>query len=144
MRAQADESAGAARRAGGAVVRALRKWWVLYLMALAGSHLVEWAWHDDARTTPAAANTVVIPAMDDNGPIDSEKVRVALRRWGDGTREDRPLVILLHGSPGSASNFARLGPLLAAHEYEVVAPVVQRHFALVNYARNDPRHHISP
>ncbi|MCH8269894.1 MAG: alpha/beta fold hydrolase [Planctomycetes bacterium] len=122
MRAESDESVGAARRAKGAIRGALRQWWVLYLIALACSHLVEWALHEDARTIPAVENTVVIPAMADDGPIGSEQVRMALRRWGETTGEDRPLVILLHGSPGLASNFSRLGELLAAHEYEVVAP----------------------
>ena len=122
MRGVSDESGGAARRARRAMPRAVRKWWVLYLIALAASHLVEWVSHEDAGTIPSAENTVVIPAMADDGPIDSEQVRMAYQRWGEATGEDRPLVILLHGSPGAASNFSSLGSLLAVDGYEIVAP----------------------
>ncbi len=48
------------------------------------------------------------------------RVRLAYREWG-AEAGDRPVVLLLHGSPGDGGNFERLGPLLAGR-YRVIAP----------------------
>jgi pimeloyl-ACP methyl ester carboxylesterase/membrane protein DedA with SNARE-associated domain len=53
---------------------------------------------------------------------DAGLVRVAYREWGlDPAHDDRPTVLLLHGSPGSADNFVRLAPILA-RTHRVLAP----------------------
>jgi pimeloyl-ACP methyl ester carboxylesterase len=52
--------------------------------------------------------TVELPAWDAEGPVPSRRVRVAYTDDGSG-----PVVVLLHGSPGSKENVSRLGARLA-------------------------------
>ncbi len=77
--------------------------------------------HEPPRTLPDRRETVEIPLAAEGG----EPVRLAWREWthssaGAGGRDPLPLV-LLHGSPGSANDFLRLAPRLAAGR-RIVAP----------------------
>ena len=88
-----------------------------YLAALLLSHLVRQL--DSApRTIDEGTAAVEVAAV--GGPA-AAPVRFAYRTWGDGADDDRPVVLLLHGSPGDGANFDRLGPLLA-ERYRVIAP----------------------
>ena len=58
-----------------------------------------------------------------------DRVRLAYREWGnassallqDDNGSERPVVLLLHGSPGDGGNFELLAPLLA-ERYRLIAP----------------------
>ena len=87
----------------------------LYLAALLLSHLVRLL-----APVPAPANgglAIDTTVLDGDETI---PVRLAYREWIAEEAVGRPVVLLLHGSPGEASNFDRLGPLLAAN-YRVIA-----------------------
>lgn len=101
----------------------MRKRWLLlgvYLLLLAASHLVR------ALTAPPAPPADVphltVPVMDAEGPVPGAgDVRLAYRQWGEAG-PGVATVVLLHGSPGDAGNFDRLGPLLADGGLHVLAP----------------------
>lgn len=102
-------------------LRPPRRWLVLYAALLAASfgyrgfRAAQWK-----PTTPF----VTVPAADDAGPVAGRDERIAYLRWGppDGaTAPGRLPVILIHGSPGAASNFARLAPLIADGGRDVYA-----------------------
>ena len=82
-----------------------------YLAALLISHLV--------RALRPEPEPVSEPAIEVAAASGGESVRFAYRQWGEDS--GRPVVLLLHGSPGDAGNFDRLGPLLA-ESYRVIAP----------------------
>ncbi len=96
-----------------------------YLAALVLSHLV--------RLTSTEVGPGVQPAVElaaaggTAGEQAGVAVRVAYREWGAVPPAaprgggERPVVLLLHGSPGDAGNFDRLGPRLA-ERYRVIAP----------------------
>jgi pimeloyl-ACP methyl ester carboxylesterase len=68
-----------------------------------------------------ATHRTTIPAMGKQGPVGGTTIELASIEWAPATRSDRPWVIMLHGSPGQATNFARLGPALAAQGDSVLA-----------------------
>ncbi len=103
--------------------RWFRKWWVWYLLALLGSHGVQWrSSHDADLVVPAGVRTAEIPAMRRDGPIAGQSSWIAYRVWGADADFDRLPVVLLHGSPGSGSDFSRMAPLLAAEGRLVISP----------------------
>ncbi|MCW5775631.1 MAG: alpha/beta fold hydrolase [Phycisphaeraceae bacterium] len=63
---------------------------------------------------------VVVPATDEDGPVTDRTTSIAYLQWGDERASNRMPVVLLHGSPGQAFDFVRLGPLLA-RERRVIA-----------------------
>lgn len=115
-------------------VRARRGWvWVaVYVLALVASHGTQLVvYHPASRETPsgfdpdlgATRRYITLPAMDESGAIASETMRVSFLEWSPPSGAVRlGDVVLLHGSPGSGSNFSRLGPLLSAAGYHVIAP----------------------
>ncbi len=114
-------NAAARGRAGarGAVSRGLAALAALAMLVVA-SHLTQ---RTDEEPGGAGRLFLETPLMADSGPAGGTQ-RLALRRWSpaDADRAGRPSVLLLHGSPGSGSNFERMGPLLAAAGYDVIAP----------------------
>lgn len=97
----------------------MRRWhWILvvYLVLLAASHAVRWL----KPEAPAAELAVEVPAFAGDEQLESGRVRLTYRAWG-ADDEDRPVVLLVHGSPGAASNFQALGPVLG-ERYRVIAP----------------------
>lgn len=94
--------------------------WAAYLLLLGASHLIQGV-RSQARERSEPA--VEVPLTDDAGPVARRTMRVAYLHWSPTTpKHRRPPVILLHGSPGSASNFQRLARALADRGYEVYAP----------------------
>lgn len=67
--------------------------------------------------------TLTLPEMTDHGPRpDGRSMRLASLRWTPKTPvQDRPPVILIHGCPGGADDFARFGPRLADFGYDTIA-----------------------
>jgi len=90
----------------------------LYAIALAASHAVQ-------TRSPAARTSAELPRFTAEGPPDADPIRISydLRRAPDPTSvaNDRPTVLLLHGSPGSLSNFNALAPALNAAGYDTIA-----------------------
>lgn len=104
--------------------RVLRsKWLWVYLVLLALSHAVRLGSPDaDEQIDRAGKRVVEIAAFDRAGEATDGTMRVAYLQWdGDPDRVHPPL-ILLHGSPGQGDGFERLGSLLAAKGYRVLAP----------------------
>jgi pimeloyl-ACP methyl ester carboxylesterase/membrane protein DedA with SNARE-associated domain len=101
-----------------------RRWWVVYLVLLAASQAAQWLggpWY-----TPLASSigspSLDIPAMGDDGPVGERRSRVTYLEWRPPVGAERPVpVVLLHGSPGQALDYARLGPVLAEHGYRAIA-----------------------
>ncbi len=89
-----------------------------YLAALALSHLVRFSLAEDR---PGGSGGE-LPAVElaTVGGAAAERVRLAYREWGNDGDSWRPVVLLLHGSPGDGGNFEALGPLLA-ERYRVIA-----------------------
>ncbi len=108
-----------------------RRWWVAYLLLVAASNL--WP---RAEAPEAKQPFEMVPAMSDAGPIAGREMRAAYAEWGASERPseaDRPEasatgsttrlpVILIHGSPGSGSDFWRMGEVIAADGRWVIAP----------------------
>lgn len=100
----------------------LRYLLVAYLLALALSHLIRHL--APAPPLPAGYQAVELLAVAD-GQRTNRPVRVSYLEWptdgevseaeeisDQGNKSSPPVILLVHGSPGSASNFNRLGPLL--------------------------------
>lgn len=127
--------------ARGAVPRRAWQRWVVgvYVVLLVASWVTQWVMaglatgeRGAAAERPLAAGklAVVVPRMTGGGEVAGGKpVRVAYLAWcpptgaapGQGVAEDRPAVVLLHGSPGTAENLRYVGPMLAAGGYRVYA-----------------------
>lgn len=86
-----------------------------YLALLTASHAVESLVGPWYVPPPAevGARLIDVPATDDDGPVADRTTSVAYLEWGRERATLRSPVLLLHGSPGQALDFARLGPLLA-------------------------------
>ncbi len=90
-----------------------------YLVLLSTSHLVRWLADEPAVAEDLRTLTVAPVA---GGKPQGGEVRLAYRFWQPASgAESAPWLLLLHGSPGSSRDFARLGPELATR-YRVVAP----------------------
>ena len=110
---------GARDAQGGAVRRWLRRrWWIVYLVLLAASQSVLWS--RSAAPPPAEVWFADVPAMGVDGPVAGRTTRVAFERWGPDDAPGEP-VILIHGSPGSLTNFFLLGPEIASRGRAVYA-----------------------
>ncbi|MFI4916133.1 MAG: alpha/beta fold hydrolase [Phycisphaerales bacterium JB060] len=93
--------------------RHVRWRWVLgvYLALLVASHVVYAAW-------PKAL--MVMPEPKPTGVVGIDSRDVAYTAYSSG-RADAPFVLLIHGSPGDATNFDRLGPELAGRGVDSIA-----------------------
>ncbi len=98
--------------------RVFRVLLLIWLVLLAASHLVR-------RLSPdpdlGRRHVAEVHAVDAGGQRLDRTVSMSWLDWGQEHRDQRPPVVLLHGSPGSADNFDRLAPLLAERWY-VIAP----------------------
>ena len=86
-----------------------------YLALLTASHAVQSLLGPWYVPPPGevGARLVEIRATDDDGPVPDRTTSVAYLEWGSGLSTARAPVVLIHGSPGQALDFARLGPLIA-------------------------------
>lgn len=95
----------------------------LYAVLLLASHLVQ-ALQAPRQMESGAARQVVLEATDAEGNALSQPVSVAYDDTTTGPADTRPVIVLLHGSPGSAGNFSRLSPQLDARatgRYRILA-----------------------
>jgi len=97
----------------------------IYLVLLAASFVVQWVWSPLGAPGAPSGSTrqrLTLPVATDDGVSENETFGVSVLEWeGRQGAGDRPAVVLLHGSPGSADNFATLGPLLAEQGRDVYA-----------------------
>jgi pimeloyl-ACP methyl ester carboxylesterase len=130
MRALRDNAVSAESDARARRRRRLR-WVLVYLILLAASHATIWvrSGGEDEPFEPSdpRIRLTTVPVMLDAGPHPTRKMRLAYLEWepegveGKGSQE-KPPIVLLHGSPGGASDFDEVAPLLAAAGYRVIAP----------------------
>lgn len=101
--------------------RRIRRRWRLsfYALLLVVSHIYIAV---SGRSIAPPGGVELIPQTTDAGPIDGPAQRISFRSWGTSAPTERPAFLLLHGSPGTAANFDRLGPLLAETGRAVIAP----------------------
>ncbi len=94
----------------------------VYLALLTASHAVQSLVGPWYVPPPAdvGARLVEVPATDELGPVPDRTNSVAYLEWGRERATTHAPVVLLHGSPGQALDFVRLGPLIA-RERRVVA-----------------------
>lgn len=97
-----------------------RRWWVVYLALLAASQGVVWWRVASAPGVPLDVVITEVAPTDEDGPVDGEAIRIASRRWIGPDARGQP-IILIHGSPGSLTNFYTLGPVLARERRDVYA-----------------------
>ena len=99
------------------------RWWRVYLLLLG----LSFTWQTAAMflgrddDLPSHVAVVELPAMTAVGPAASgDTVRIAYHQWGDP--DAKQTLLLLHGSPGDASNFEKFAPHLQG--YRVIAPTL--------------------
>ena len=91
-----------------------RRWLVVYFLLLVASFSLQWFL--PVLPVPEADElSVELPVQTSDGPTSGDPVRVGYTDSGEG-----PVLILLHGSPGSKSNFSRLIPRLS-DDFRVIA-----------------------
>jgi pimeloyl-ACP methyl ester carboxylesterase len=69
---------------------------------------------------PKPSGVVALPEMTSDGPRQGGEAQIAFAEWR-GDAEGAPLVLLIHGSPGDATNFQYLGPALVERGVDAVA-----------------------
>lgn len=94
----------------------------VYLVLLLISHII---YAIDSRMMavtlpPTPSGTATLPEMTADGPREGHEARVAYMEWRSG-QADAPFVLMIHGSPGDATNFQTLGPALALQGVDSVA-----------------------
>jgi pimeloyl-ACP methyl ester carboxylesterase/membrane protein DedA with SNARE-associated domain len=99
----------------------IKKRWVvagIYVALLLASHGLR-AFRSPAKSD-RSARTVTVSAVAGDQLIE-RPVTISYRDYPSGAGEQAPVVVAVHGSPGRASDFHRMAPLLARH-YHVIAP----------------------
>ena len=102
-------------------MRKVLRWSVIgYLVLLTASHLMR---RLPSEPTPLPGDVSVVKVAERRGTrAGAAEVALAYREWRPETgAEDLPVVLLLHGSPGSSLDFDTLGPALG-QRYRVLAP----------------------
>lgn len=91
---------------------------VVYLLLLLASYIFRWT---TIRTPPIPneLSSISVNAIRNDVPT-RDLVRIAYRDYA-AYEENGPVVVLVHGSPGTEKDFDSLAPLLAKH-YRVIAP----------------------
>ncbi len=115
----------------------------VYVALLVISHLVRAANHT-AHTAPFGSPTVregfraIMARAVDGEQILDERVRVSYREYNPGGNRDAPVVVLLHGSPGSSNDFNGFAPSLSKN-YRLIIPDLP---GFGNSSRNVPDYSI--
>lgn len=86
-----------------------------WIVLLASSHLVQ-RWRRQPASPRPGQRVVTVTAQSASGPVPGRTVTLAYTDRGEG-----PPLVLLHGSPGAASNFDRLIPHLEGR-LRLIAP----------------------
>lgn len=103
------------------LLQRIAKWkWrlaAIYLLLLTASYIVRWS--SKAASTPADLSNVLVHAVRHDSPT-ADSIRIAYRDYNTAA-ENAPVIVLIHGSPGSETDFRKLAPLLA-DRYRVIVP----------------------
>jgi len=105
-----------------------RRWVWVYLGLLIASNIVQGVLPEEWFRLPSAApQHVEVDAKTSAG--DTQHIRLGYLEWWPAVEPKshspepvaKPPVILIHGSPGQANDYAKMGPLLAHSGYRVLA-----------------------
>ena len=93
--------------------RRIGPWLRTYLLLLAASFIMQYYWPGFGARSASESDRVVRFDEDPGAriPATAAAIELSILEWGEPGPE--PPLILLHGSPGAASNFDKLAPLLA-------------------------------
>ncbi|MEO1008581.1 MAG: alpha/beta fold hydrolase [Planctomycetota bacterium] len=93
----------------------------IYAVLLIASHAVQRTSGGAVLPVPRPTGVVQLPEMTADGPHESGRtIDVAYMEWRSGVA-DAPLVLLVHGSPGDATNFQALAPVLTGRGIDAIA-----------------------
>lgn len=93
---------------------------VAYALLLLASHAVSWL-RPAPQPQEVGGQALTVEAVEGAERL-PQPVRLAYQQWGPAAGgAEAPVLLLLHGSPGSSHDFDRLGPELG-QRYRVVAP----------------------
>jgi len=94
---------------------------LVYALLLAASHAWIATQPPERRDAPQHAIRFEVPAMADDGPVRGRTNHLSALTWVSAAGEPRLPVVMIHGSPGSATNFSALGAAVAAEGRDVYA-----------------------
>lgn len=110
--------------------RIARRALLIWLALLVASNISQMIWPGIGKGPPPKGServTINIPEMDRSGPVAGKTTNISFLRWdppaptdGAATKSLTP-VVLVHGSPGAARDFAALAPLIAQSGRTVLA-----------------------
>ncbi|MDI1288454.1 MAG: alpha/beta fold hydrolase [bacterium] len=110
-----------------------RRWLIAYLLLVVLSAMVQTLRSGSSESTQIVGSTQRDLAVSVKAPSGKEfPASLHVIEWNANSADQLPPVILLHGSPGSASDFARLAPLLAQNGRHVLA------IDLLGFGRSSP------
>jgi pimeloyl-ACP methyl ester carboxylesterase/membrane protein DedA with SNARE-associated domain len=97
------------------------KWRIaaVYLLLLLASYIFRWT-RMHTPLVPDELASISVHAIRNDSPT-PDLVRIAYREYAGNEVRNSPVVVLIHGSPGSERDFDRLAPLLARN-YRVIVP----------------------
>lgn len=100
----------------------LRRWlWGLaavYLLLLLASHVVRWMY--PGGIIASDENVVKVSAVRNNRRL-PKTINLAYQTFASEQNNSRPVIVLLHGSPGESDDFSSLAPELK-EQYRIIAP----------------------
>src|SRR5437762_1345605 len=111
------------KQAGGTpALPSKRRWlrWIIaaYLALLLVSHLTRL--FRPAEVVTGGENKIEVQAVKDERLL-NQPVSIAYPTFNSESNDSRPVIVLLHGSPGEADDFRSLAPYLAAN-YRLIVP----------------------
>ena len=102
-------------------LRIRRRGILVYALLLVASHAWIATQPQEPAEPPEHAIELELPAMRDDGPVPGRGQRLSVLTWPAQAAEPRLPVLMIHGSPGSATNFSALGAAVAAAGRDVYA-----------------------
>ena len=100
----------------------LRRWlWglaVAYVVLLLASHVVRWMY--PGGIIASDENVVKVSAVRNNRRL-PKTINLAYQTFASEQNSSRPVIVLLHGSPGESDDFSSLAPELK-EQYRIIAP----------------------
>ncbi|MEM7147363.1 MAG: alpha/beta fold hydrolase [Verrucomicrobiota bacterium] len=97
-----------------------RKLFYSFLILLAASYVWRWIYLPDTGPPKPGQHMVSLPAIDGDREL-SEFVKIAYRQFEPLERPDAPVIVIVHGSPGSSGQVQALARTLA-NDFRVIIP----------------------
>lgn len=115
--------------------RRIGPWLRAYLLLLSASFITQFYWPGFGARSACESDSMLHFEEDPGAlsPVLASPIDLSILEWGE--RGEEPPLILLHGSPGAASNFDELAPLLAEDRW-VIAVDLPGHGASTRMAGN--------